>query len=109
MAYDTNPRLPRLRARAVNMVRSGKSVTEVARYFSFSKSAVSKWCKKMPKGGSWTIVTKSSAPKHHPRKIDDALAYRIKELRLELKGRSIPNGKSFTHPERDQRLQMLGI
>jgi hypothetical protein len=30
MAYDTNPRLPRLRARACEMVKQGKSVIEVA-------------------------------------------------------------------------------
>lgn len=87
MAYDTNPRLPALRARAVDMVRDGKSVTEVARYFGFSKGAVSKWCKKVPLGGAWAIPTKSSAPKSHPLKIDEAVAYRIKELRLALKGR----------------------
>lgn len=87
MAYDTNPRLPRLRARAVEMVRAGKTVTEVARYFGFTKGAVSKWCKKMPPGGSWVIPTKVSAPKRHPAKIDEVVAYRIKEWRLKLKGR----------------------
>lgn len=87
MAYDTNPKLPALRARAVDMVRDGKSVSEVARYFGFSKGAVSKWCKKAPIGGVWAIPTASSAPKSHPRKLDEATAYRIKELRLELKGR----------------------
>jgi len=52
MAYDTNPRLPRLRAKAVDMVKSGKTVTEVARYFGFTKGAVSKWCKRCPLSGS---------------------------------------------------------
>lgn len=87
MAYDTNPRLPRLRAKAVDMVREGRTVSEVARYFGFSKGAVSKWCKKVPAGGVWAIPTKSSAPKSHPARIDKAVAYRIRELRLELKGR----------------------
>jgi transposase InsO family protein len=87
MAYDTNPRLPGLRARAVDMVRTGKSVTEVARHFGFTKGAISKWCKKVPPGGVWAIPTKSSAPKSHPGKIDETTAYRIKKLRLELKGR----------------------
>lgn len=85
--YDTNGRLPYLRARAVHMVRSGKSVTEVARYFGYSKGAISKWCKKMPQGGSWMIPTESSAPKSHPWRTDEATRYRIKELRLKLKGR----------------------
>ena len=87
MAYDTNPRLPRLRAKAVEMVRSGKTVTEAARYFGFSKSAVSKWCKKVPSNGSWSIPTKSSAPKHHPRRIKKEVRTRIVDLRLKLKGR----------------------
>ena len=87
MAYDINPRLPRIRAKAVEMVREGKSVTEVARYFGFSKGAVSKWCKKMPLSGAWVIPTERSAPKHHPWRIDKVVRSRIFELRLELKGR----------------------
>ena len=87
MAYTTNPRLPKLRAQAVEMVREGRSVTEVARYFGFSKSAVSKWCKRVPLGGVWEIPTESSAPKNHPWRIDKAVRSRIVELRLELKGR----------------------
>src|ERR1700722_10197999 len=87
MAYDTNPNLPRLRARAVKMVRDGKSVTEVARYFGFSKGAISKWCKKTPIGGSHEIPTESSAPRHHPWRIEKTVRSRIVELRLELKGR----------------------
>jgi transposase InsO family protein len=87
MAYTTNPRLPRLRAQAVEMVKEGRSVTEVARYFGFSKSAVSKWCKKVPLGGVSELPTRSSAPKSHPWKISEAVRSRICELRLELKGR----------------------
>lgn len=87
MAYDTNPRLPRVRAKAVKMVRQGKSVTEAARYYGYSKSAVSKWCRKVPVGGAWLIPTRSSAPKVHPWRIDDKVRRRIRELRLELRGR----------------------
>lgn len=87
MAYTTNPRLPKLRAQAVGMVQDGKSVTEVARYFGFSKSAVSKWTKKIPVGGAREIPTQSSAPKSHPWRIDEGIRSRICELRLELKGR----------------------
>lgn len=87
MAYDSNPRLPRIRARAVNMVKTGKSITEVARYFGFTKGAISKWCKKYPDNGAWVIPTESSAPKHHPWRIKKAVRARIVELRLELKGR----------------------
>lgn len=87
MAYDTNPRLPRLRARACEMVVQGKSMTEVARYFGFSKSAVSKWMKKYPQGRAWIIPTEKSAPKTHPQKIGPVIRKRIRELRIELKGR----------------------
>jgi len=69
MAYTTNPKLPRLRAKAVEMVRAGKSVSEVARYFGYTKGAVSKWCKKAPKCRTWVIPTESSRPHHHPNEL----------------------------------------
>ena len=71
MPYTTNPKAPRLRAKAVNMVRAGKKVSEVARYFGYTKSAVSKWCRKMRKGGSWIIPTLSSRPHHHPNELPE--------------------------------------
>ena len=85
MAYTTNPRIPRLRARAVNMVRSGKSVSEVARYFGYTKSAVSKWCKKMPEGGSWIIPTESSRPHHHPKELKPEIVRAIIDTKLKYK------------------------
>ena len=71
MAYTTNPKAPRLRAKAVNMVRAGKSISEVARYFGYTKGAVSKWCKKMRLEGSWIIPTLSSCPHHHPNELSE--------------------------------------
>ncbi|MFH1866945.1 MAG: DDE-type integrase/transposase/recombinase [Patescibacteria group bacterium] len=83
MAYTTNPKLPRLRAQAVHMVvRNGKSVSEVARYFGYSKGAVSKWCKKMPLGGSWIIPTKSSRPHHHPKELKPEVVKAIIDTKL---------------------------
>ncbi len=67
MPYTLNPHLPRLRAKAVEMVRQGKTVSEVARYFGYSKGAVSKWCKRAPRHGSFVIPTRSSRPHHHPK------------------------------------------
>lgn len=87
MAYTTNPAMPRLRARAVEMVRSGKSVTEVARYFGYSKGAVSKWCKKVPVGGAFKIPTASSVPLHRSHQIKPEIIKRIVSLRQKLKGR----------------------
>src|SRR3990167_7390028 len=86
MVYTTNPKDPRLRAKAVNMVRAGKKVSEVARYFGYTKGAISKWCKKMRPEGSWIIPTMSSKPHHHPRelpkeKVDIIIAYKKKYKR----------------------------
>jgi len=67
--YTTNPNMPRLRVVAVNMVKDGRSVSEVARYFGYTKSAVSKWRKKMPEGRFRVIPTLSSRPHHHPREL----------------------------------------
>ena len=69
MAYTTNPKIPRLRARAVRMVSEGKSMSEVARHFGYTKSAVSKWCAKSPPGGTHEIPTESSRPHHHPKEL----------------------------------------
>lgn len=87
MAYTLNPKLPRLRAQAVDMVRSGKSVTEVARYFGYSKGAVSKWCNKCPEGGTWAIPTESSRPKSHPNQVSREVIDRIRSIRIALGGR----------------------
>lgn len=73
--------MPKLRIRAVNMVRSGKSVSEVARYFGYSKSAVSKWCKKVPIGGCHEIPTKSSRPNHHPNELSKEIVDKIIEYK----------------------------
>lgn len=85
MAYTTNPKAPRLRAKAVDMVRSGKSVSEVARYFGYTKSAVSKWCKKAPTNGTWAIPTESSRPHHHPRELKPEIVKAIIETKLKYK------------------------
>lgn len=99
MAYDTNPRLPRLRARAVEMVRKGKTITEVARYFGFTKGAVSKWYKKYHINGMWVIPIQSLAPKSHPWRINKQIRARICELRLKLKGRCAQVIKSHLEDE----------
>lgn len=69
--------MPRLRAKAVEMVRGGKSVSEVARYFGYSKSAVSKWCKKVPVGGAYLIPTQSSRPHSHPNELSEGMVKKI--------------------------------
>lgn len=85
MPYTTNPKLPRLRAQAVEMVRSGKSVSLVARYFGYSKGTISKWCKKMPEGGAYLIPTKSSRPLSHPNQLSDEKVIKIIKYRKKYK------------------------
>jgi transposase InsO family protein len=75
--YTTNPRMPKLRAKAVEMVRQGKSISSVSRYFGYSKSAVSKWNKKVPIGGAYLIPTVSSRPHHHPRELSEDVVEKI--------------------------------
>lgn len=88
MAYTTNPKMGRLRAKAVDMVRvEGKSVREVARYFGYTPGAVSKWCKKAPLGGAKEIPTLSSRPKSHPKQISTALEEKILLVRRKTNGR----------------------
>lgn len=77
MSYTTNPQMPKLRARAVREVQLGKSVSEVARYYGYSKSAVSKWCKKVPRAGAHEIPTMSSRPHHHPNELSDDVVEKI--------------------------------
>jgi len=67
------------------MVRSGKSVSEVARYFGYSKGAVSKWCKKMRENGSWIIPTLSSRPHHHPKELPEEIVGKIIDCKLKHK------------------------
>lgn len=83
--YETNERLPHLRMEAVRMVRSGKGVREVARYFGYTPGAISKWVARandLP-SNLRTIPTVSSAPHSHPNELDSNIVSRILELRSE--------------------------
>jgi transposase InsO family protein len=83
MSYSKNPNLPKVRAEAVKMVRSGQSVRAVARHFGYSHSAVVKWCQKVPPDVYQyrVIATESSRPHHHPNELSDELVQRIVNLR----------------------------
>jgi len=84
--YTTNERLPELRAKAVKMVRSGKTTREVAEHFGYSQSVIVKWCKKV-KGKQYfnKIDTLSSRPHNSPNSIDKNIESRIIDVRLEHK------------------------
>jgi len=83
MAYTTNPKMPKLRARAVEMVRSGQSMRQVARYFGYGQGAISKWCKKAPLPSVLEIPTESSKPNSHPKSLDTEIVKKIIEIRKE--------------------------
>lgn len=69
------------------MVREGKSIREVSRYFGFNPSTVSRWNKRVPIGGAYEIPTESSRPKSHPKQLGKKIVKRIIELRKQTKGR----------------------
>ena len=87
MAYTINSRMPRLRAKAVEMVHLGKSMREVSRYFGYSVGAIHNWCKKAPFPGVFEIPTDSSRPKHHPQETPYQLVQRVLQLREQTGGR----------------------
>ena len=86
MAYSNNPNLPRVRMKAVLLVRKGWSIRKAARYFGFSHGALLNWLAKAPRDGRSIIPTRSSAPKSHPNelpkeKVDAIVAQRKKNNR----------------------------
>lgn len=94
MSYSKNPNLPKVRAEAVKMVRSGKTVREVARHYGYSHSAVVKWCKKVPEHTyQYRIIrTESSRPRHHPKELPDEVVKQILQYRYDTK-----RGADFIH------------
>jgi transposase InsO family protein len=82
MAYTTNDKIPRLRATAVRMVRSGKSTRAVARYFGYNQSSIVRWCQKAGIVVGARIETESSAPKTHPKSLSKEIVGRIIHARL---------------------------
>lgn len=79
--------MPKLRAKAVDMVLSGKGIREVARYFGFHPSTIMRWVNKTPRGGTRALATSSSRPKHHPNETKDEIIKRIVEMRKLTDGR----------------------
>lgn len=88
MPYTSNPKMPRLRAKAVNMVRSGHSIRSVAKYFGYEPSTVSRWCKKVKVPlGVRQIPTLSSRPHSHPDSVSGKIIDHIVFLRKLTGGR----------------------
>jgi transposase len=85
MAYTNNPNLPRVRYQAVEMVKQGRSVREVARHFGFAHNTVLNWLKRPPEyqGRDLVISTLSSRPDHHPNELSAMIVNAILNLRSE--------------------------
>ena len=86
MAYTNNPNLPRVRMEAVELVRSGHSVREVARHLGYAHNTVLNWLKRKPQYGRYgrlEIPTLSSKPHHHPNELSEDIIKRIIEVRAE--------------------------
>jgi transposase InsO family protein len=82
MAYTTNPKMPRLRMQAVDLLRQGWSLRQVSRYMGFSIGAISKWSKRAPDDARKTIPTASSRPHSCPHATSRTIEDRIVALRL---------------------------
>lgn len=88
MPYTTNPQMPKLRAKAVEMVQGGNSIRSAARYFGYEPSTIMRWCNRTPLPlGARDIPTLSSRPHHHPNESSHYLVNRIRELRALTDGR----------------------
>lgn len=85
MPYTSNPKLPRLRMRAVTMVRRGASTHEVAKYFGYNQSTIARWVQRADKElliGSEKLPTLSSRPHSHPRALAPEIVAAIVTERL---------------------------
>lgn len=84
MSYTNNPNLPRVRAEAVRLVKSGWSIRKAAKHFGFSHCSVRLWLKKKPVygwRGRMEIPTLSSRPHHHPKELKPNIVSAIVEQR----------------------------
>jgi transposase InsO family protein len=78
--------MPRVRQRAVTLIRQGWSTRKVARHLGFNQSTIVRWAKRAPENRRLTIPTRSSRPHHHPHElsnemIDAIISYREKHKR----------------------------
>lgn len=84
MPYTQNPHIPKLRAKAVLLVRSGWSIRKVSRHIGVHPSTVCRWRESVPEHGAvHEIPTKSSRPHCSPGAVDASVVERIVALRQE--------------------------
>lgn len=86
MSYSQNPYLPRVRAKAIQLIREEKwPVNKTANYLGVHRATVHRWLNKAPDsvGKIYEIPTQSSRPKTSPLAIDEKIVKRILEIRQE--------------------------
>lgn len=83
MSYTNNPCLPKVRGQAVQMVRSGLGIRQVARHFGFSHGAIINWLKRANTDSSVVIPTLSSRPHQHPLALSPEMIQIIVGYRLQ--------------------------
>src|SRR3989338_5912549 len=83
MPYTNDPKMPRIRRDAVELVRRGWSARKAGRYLGYHHTAIMEWVRKTEIIGYGAIPTKSSRPKRFPRSIDEKVRKEIVRLRIE--------------------------
>ena len=86
MAYTTNEHIGAVRIQAINMLQTGKSTREVARYLGYAQSTIVKWNKRKNEAINKQILpTRSSRPKTSPNSISKDIIAKIIGTRIETK------------------------
>ena len=73
--------MPRLRREAARLVRKGWSARKVGRYLGFHHTAIMQWVRKASKIGDVPILTRSSRPHTHPKRISREIEQKILDIR----------------------------
>ena len=84
MPYTKNPHIPKVRAKAIELIRKqGWSTAQVARHLGVHRATIGRWLKKTPTGVGtvYEVPTQSSKPKNSPKAIDAVVVDRILDLR----------------------------
>ena len=81
------------RKTAIQLLRSGKSASEVAKILKRSQSWVYKWRDRYEKGGRGGLQDQSRAPKSHPNELPKQVKREIRKARSELEAEAEEPGK----------------
>lgn len=81
MPYTSNTKMPSIRRDATRLFRKGWSARKVGRHLGFHHTAVMRWVKEAMKIGDVPILTHSSRPHFHPKKLKGEIVQKIVEKR----------------------------